>query len=587
MQTTATPIAKAGFINAGESALFAWHHPACAETRRHAGIVLCPPLGYEYRSAYRTWRLLAERLAARGFDVLRFDYEGTGSSADGFDGDPSARIETWVLNVQQAMHELRALAVPRAISLVGLRLGAMLALQAASGRGDIDRLALWEAFPSGRACVREIRALARLSQQDHADEDSDPGYVNAAGYVIPRAMLDSLSQWTVSDLKTAPARDILLIDRRDRPAERVLADRLASLGVRLTSAQCEGTSEMLAPPHRAKVPEATLSTLVDWFESWHPAQISASPPASVRERELRGVHAAGGYSERPVRFGPAGRLFGMLAGPTLESTLPAIVLLTTGVEHQVGPHRLYVPLARQWAATGHTVLRYDVGGVGDSITPPGEPENSSYPPHMLDDLALAIAFVRRNVPNRPVIVAGLCSGGWASYLAAREGLPVEGIVSVNPPMYLSDPDAGAAWRAEIEELERYQQLRAHPAQWARKLRRPPRMRSVARLAALALRRGSAALFRRRKAAERDGLAADLADIARRDVKVLFVFSAHDKGLEYFQMFGAAALRTAHVHKHVQCVVVDGAGHSFRPRRAQETLRDLLIEFVNAHTVQPT
>src|SRR5690349_12729915 len=80
------------FFGSRERPLFAWHHRA-SSGRRDAVIVLCPPLGYEYMSAYRTWRLLAERLAALGFDVLRFDYDGTGNSAGVYE-DP-CRVDAW------------------------------------------------------------------------------------------------------------------------------------------------------------------------------------------------------------------------------------------------------------------------------------------------------------------------------------------------------------------------------------------------------------------------------------------------------------------------------------------------------------
>src|SRR5882757_5126910 len=75
------PAARPCFILAGGRPLFAWHHAPPSALRRGAGIVLCPPLGYEYMSAYPTMRILAERLAALGFDALRVDYDGTGNSA--------------------------------------------------------------------------------------------------------------------------------------------------------------------------------------------------------------------------------------------------------------------------------------------------------------------------------------------------------------------------------------------------------------------------------------------------------------------------------------------------------------------------
>src|SRR4029077_7781532 len=117
------------------------------------------------------------------------------------------------------------------------------------------------------------------------------------------------------------------------------------------------------------------------------------------------------YRERLVRFGRGDRLFGVLTSPreTMKKA-PSIVLFNTGFEDHVGPHRLYVPLARYWAARGHHVLRYDLGGIGDSAPPPGAPDNVAYPGHMLDDAREAIAFVRKEAAtDGRVIAAGLCS----------------------------------------------------------------------------------------------------------------------------------------------------------------------------------
>ena len=51
------------FIGSGGRSVFVWHHPPGPERRRGAAVVLCPAIGYEYMSAYRTWRLMAESLA--------------------------------------------------------------------------------------------------------------------------------------------------------------------------------------------------------------------------------------------------------------------------------------------------------------------------------------------------------------------------------------------------------------------------------------------------------------------------------------------------------------------------------------------
>ena len=81
---------------------------AAAPSRRRAGVVLCPPLGYEYMSSYRTYRILADRLAALGFDVIRLDYDGTGNSSG--HTEDSGRVPAWLCSIRYAMAETRRLA---------------------------------------------------------------------------------------------------------------------------------------------------------------------------------------------------------------------------------------------------------------------------------------------------------------------------------------------------------------------------------------------------------------------------------------------------------------------------------------------
>jgi len=576
------PLAQPRFIVGSGRPLFAWHHSPPSRVRRGAGVVLCPPLGYEYMSAYPTLRILAERLAALGFDALRIDYDGTGNSA-GDHEDPD-RLNAWIHSIECAIAETRRVSGSSIVALVGLRAGALLALQAAASTGGVERLVLWSPFASGRAFVRELKAFAGLSQQDHVREDGDDRSINAAGFTLTGETVEALGRWTLDAVTAPPARQVLLVDRDDRPVDPILDARLETLGSRVTRIRAPGTAEMLARPHRAKVPEHALDQIITWFGDWRASSAASAARPAIMKDDDAAVALYDGYRERPVRFGPGNRLFGVLGSPDGSTGMaPAIVLLTTGVEHHVGPHRLYVPLAREWAARGHLVLRFDIGGVGDSPPPSGAHANVAYPGHMLDDAREAIAFVRKESPASRVIVVGLCSGGWLAFQAARNGLEVDAIVSINPPMYLRDQGAGKPWRREKRELQRYQRSLRDPAKWAKALRGDAAYATFVRVAARALGRKVMARLRGVGDALPDGLAKDLGMIADRGIKSLFVFSRGDDGLEYFRLHAPPALRRAVVRDVIQHVVVDGAGHSFRPWAAQRTLRELLIDFVASQT----
>src|SRR5204863_3116050 len=138
-------------------------------------------------------------------------------------------------------------------------------------------------------------------------------------------------------------------------------------------------------------------------------------------------------------------------------------------------------------------------------------------------------------PGRRVIAIGLCSGGWLGFRAAREGLDADGVVCVNPPLYLVEGAGGAQWLADTREIARYQQSLGNPSKWAKALRGAASYSTATRLAAAALRRRVAIRVGIPAASPPAMLAGDLEAIAARCVLTLFVFSAGDHGLDYFRV----------------------------------------------------
>jgi alpha-beta hydrolase superfamily lysophospholipase len=582
------------FIGGAERSLFCWHHAPAPGRRRGAGVLICPPLGYEYMSSYRTLRILAEELAELGFDALRLDYDSTGNSYDSC--EDADRVDAWVRSIRSGLDETRRVAGSNAIAVVGLRAGGLLALQALAGSA-IERLVLWNPFVSGRAYVRELTALARLSQGDDADdnaagEDASGDVINAEGHAFTRQTLETLSAWTVHDLAAAPASDVLdvldvlIIDRDDRPVDAALQSHLTLLGSRVTRRRLPGTAEMLAPPHLSKVPRHTVDEITSWLGASRVSanvsgvpSIPSDPVTAAGARVLRRPD----FVDEAVYFGQGGRLFGMLASPGDSSQpLPALLLFNTGAGHHVGPHRMYAPLARKLAARGHVVLRFDLRGIGDSAPLERETtEPRAYPPQMLDDAREAVAFLRSRAPGRKLIAAGLCSGGWLAFQVARAGLDVDEIVSVNPPLYLRDGAAGVAWVQRVRELERYRQSMRQPGKWVKGLRGRASYASFIRIVASALARRVRLIANGRLGTPlTDGLAKDLCAIASRGIRTRFVFSRGDNGLAYFNRHAPAALRRRQVRALIDHVLVDGAGHVFRPFAAQQALRRVLTEWVS-------
>jgi alpha-beta hydrolase superfamily lysophospholipase len=563
------------FIARGERPMFAWHHVPAAEHRRNAAVVLCPPLGYEYMSTYATWKTLAGRLASAGFDTLRIDYDGTGNSAG--DGAVPGRLDAWRRSVEDAIDEARRVTGAASVALVGLRAGALIALDAAAARPGVDRVVLWNPFASGRAYLRELKAEIALARETDAAEEPLADGMNVSGYLLTDDTVKALEHWTLDRLGPGLNADVLLVDRDDRPAPAAVETGLTNAGARVTKICGDGTAAMLQLPHLAVIPEALLDRIVEWLSTPAAApapDVPLAQPASIGSE----VWCGDGWTERALRFGAGNRLFGVLTAPEHPAAdAPALILLNTAVEYHIGPHRMYVPLAREHAAQGRVVLRFDLDGIGDSEAAPGQPPNESFPDGMLDDLRDAVALVRRDAPARPVIVAGLCSGGWLAIDAARQGVGIDAFVAINPPLFLRD-NAGREWVTHGAELERYQQSVWHPAKWMGALRRPGVGITVIRvLAKTILRRTLAAIARLRRTPQPGTLAADLASIAARGIQGHFVFSRGDAGLAYLQLHAATALRRKNIRRFVACTVVDGAGHTFRPQAAQAVMRRLIDE----------
>ena len=197
------------------------------------GVLLCNPFGQEAVRTHRMYRVLADRLAAGGAHVLRFDYHGTGESAgDDLHGD----LHGWCDDILAADRELQNRAAIAHTVWVGARLGASLAATASPRAGrPLDRLVLWEPVLDGRRYLAELasahaRALAegghvavtRLEARPHGE---------ALGFAMSAALLRQLEQWDATPAASARAREAVVIATARDATGRDLARRLDANGV--------------------------------------------------------------------------------------------------------------------------------------------------------------------------------------------------------------------------------------------------------------------------------------------------------------------------------------------------------------------
>jgi pimeloyl-ACP methyl ester carboxylesterase len=227
------------------------------------GAVLCYPHGADYDAAFRSFRILGTRLARAGFHVLRFDYLGTGDSSGGID---DASIPQWIADVVTAVHELRKSCQLREVSLVGLRLGATLAAQAAAECQCVDRLVLWEPVIDGREYVATQRALHRAWVDDEARDGrrAQEAEDELLGYRLTKRLRQELESMSLWSLAKAPAPYLHVLSQKPSPEHERLSERLRAMGARVETDCVEGPMVWSRTPamDEARVPNAVVQTIV-------------------------------------------------------------------------------------------------------------------------------------------------------------------------------------------------------------------------------------------------------------------------------------------------------------------------------------
>jgi pimeloyl-ACP methyl ester carboxylesterase len=258
-----------GFFGAPERRLFGCSHPPSDGTEREMAAVLCYPLGQEYAYSHRTFLHLASRLAGQGFHVGRFEYFGTGDSA----GDErDASLSGWVGDISTAIDETRRSLRRRHIALIGLRLGAALAMQAAVKRGDVGHLVLWDPIVNGREYFEQMKVQHQERIWGHfferpSVEQSNERPAELLGLRMNDRLIDELTALDLLAIETKPARSVLVFDSRGDSSVERLCDHLRSLGVDVVYDHVPGFSIWTEDPDKGLVPQQALQSIVNWMSS--------------------------------------------------------------------------------------------------------------------------------------------------------------------------------------------------------------------------------------------------------------------------------------------------------------------------------
>jgi alpha-beta hydrolase superfamily lysophospholipase len=429
------------YLNGETEGVFALFHDA-SDRRGDTAVLLCPPFGLDPICLYRKQRDWAEHLAAGGYPTLQIDLPGSGDSA-GKPDDP-ARLQAWTQAASAAALWLRAASGAPRIVAVGVGLGGLVSYRAAFEQAPIDDLVLWAVPARGRALVRELRVYSRLPVSSVlAPGDPEPpllpeGAVLAAGYLLSAETAAALEALDLTELPlpNAKQRRVLLLGRSGPTADELLRGSLERTGVEVTVASGRGygaINEMFervgdwlaeGEAHRDR-----LSAAVELPAPRGALSAEAEEPSS--QEHLRLSCAGVELRETPVWVDrPSGRLFGVLT-ESLHAQAPLCAVLLAGQGH-TGPNRMWVEIARRWAARGVPTLRIEPSWLVDSDGDASMDAGALFGSEYVDETCEALEILRaRGLPRRFVLL-GMCAGAYWSMHAALRDERIAAIIMLNP-----------------------------------------------------------------------------------------------------------------------------------------------------------
>lgn len=247
-----------------ETRLLGIYQPAQRENPGRCGVVLCYPMGREYLLAHRSFRQLANQLSQAGFPVLRFDFHGCG---DSYGTSEEGSISHWLRDLSSAVVEMRKRSASRRICLVGLRLGATLAITSATERHDIDSMVLWNPVLSGAAFLNEMRCLHNVLFKHLRGRNSDPADddIGLLGFRLTQFMQADLEKIDLYANHKKPAPRILVVQSEEEQQGQRYARHLSATGAQVDSRFVAFAPVWTEGVYRSHVPAPVLAEILSWI----------------------------------------------------------------------------------------------------------------------------------------------------------------------------------------------------------------------------------------------------------------------------------------------------------------------------------
>lgn len=282
--------------------------------------------------------------------------------------------------------------------------------------------------------------------------------------------------------------------------------------------------------------------------------------------------------EEAVLFGQTRYLVGIITDPpeaTREKNLPAIILLNTGIfHHRIGPHRLYVKMARDLSAKGFVVIRFDFAGTGDSKA---RDHRLSFEESVVRETQEAMDCLRAARGVERFVLIGLCLGAMISLKTACVDPRVVGAVLINAQGCRRCASDSLGFHIVDRKLARYYWMTAlsNPSKWWKVINRNVHYKCIIR--------ATRSLFtpKRIMSSRTDSMAADLHLSADKGIGLFLICSERDPALDYIHAILGNELRELSSCGKLKVEVIPQADHTFTLLQNQEYLLKAVHNWAHA------
>jgi pimeloyl-ACP methyl ester carboxylesterase len=406
---------------------FGWFHSLKESTDSETAVLICPGIGRDSSTGYRSTRFLADKLAEAGYPTLRFSYPGTGDSRD-LDGENC--WTAWTSSVHTAIDTLRNISCVRHVILLGIRFGGALAAAVASERDDVVGLALLEPVLRGSSYVVQMRIEAGIMGSVASSAQDE---VRLHGLHLSAESLDTIARVDLRRISLGSVGRVLLLSDSSGSVLVGCKSAWQRESVQVAHESSAGWEAFFRPTNLADEPFPDVERLFSW--------LGPAVRCSSARRALPRIDAASlahpGCVETPHVFGAQGHLFGMLCRPDRMTVPGKIVIIgNSGGDPHDGFARFGVEFARDLATQGIASFRMDFAGLGDSINGPADRDGvtDTFKVDRRSDMSSAIDLVE-GMGFGIVALQGLCSGAYHAMQAAVADIRVSTLLCVNLPWF--------------------------------------------------------------------------------------------------------------------------------------------------------